>query len=389
MIHKLQQLANKPTRTIIGLMSGTSLDGLDIALCNVSGSGVKTLAEIKHFETIVYPEQLVNRLRNISKEDIQLRELTILHTELGKWMGQAVNKTLTKWNIFPGTVDLIASHGQTIYHAPSLHTAQQTHSTLQIGDADQIAATTGIITIADFRMKHIAAGGQGAPLAGYADYLLFANHSKDVVLVNIGGIANFTFIPSSKQNKICCSDSGPGNNLMDFWMRTQKNSRYDLNGQTAQQGNVCVPLLNKLSAHPFFNLPFPKTTGPEMFSSAWLEDIIRNEVEGELSNEDIMATLNMFTAQSIAQAIKQNTHGVNTDIYFSGGGLHNKTLMKNLKILLPGFQFCRWEEKGILPDAKEALLFALLANECVSGNPSTFTDTGLIAVSMGKISFPT
>lgn len=387
MINKLQIIATKPTRNIIGLMSGTSLDGLDIALCNISGSGKSTKAKISYFTTINYPIPLVTAIREISAEHISLKSLTALHTTLGNWMGNATNKALKQWGVTKDEIDLIASHGQTIYHIPGANNNNQP-ATLQIGDADQIAATTGITTISDFRMKHIAAGGEGAPLAGYGDYLLFSNSEKDIVLINIGGIANFTILPADEGKPICCSDMGPGNTLMDAWMRNNENLPYDKDGSIAARGIVYTPLLEKLLAHPFFKLPFPKSTGPEMFSYHWLQEGVIHSGASTLSSADIMATLNVFTARCIAQALLHNITTKNIEVFISGGGLWNLTLLKNIRELLPNYHLKSMSDTGILPDAKEALLFAILANECISGTANTFTGTGLLPVKMGKISFP-
>ena len=224
-IQKLYDIANKPCRLIIGLMSGTSLDGLDIALCSIEGNGVNTKLHLLNFETIPYLDDFKSEIRTIfSRKQIDLEKLCLLNPWIALQHAQMINTCLQKWNIKNTEVDLIASHGQTIYHAPQrLHQQQKFgNATLQIGDGDHIAVATGIITISDFRQKNIAAGGEGAPLAVYGDYLIFGKSGEDRVLLNIGGIANFTYLPGVNENeKILCSDIGPGNTLMDAYIQEQ------------------------------------------------------------------------------------------------------------------------------------------------------------------------
>ncbi|MEO7265189.1 MAG: anhydro-N-acetylmuramic acid kinase, partial [Ferruginibacter sp.] len=197
----LYNISNKPSRTIIGLMSGTSLDGLDVVLGRVSGNGLKTNFELQEFETVPYDEDFRNEIKSIfSKKHVELEKLTLLNPWVALYHGSIINSLLKKWKINNSDIDLIASHGQTIYHAPkSLHKHEKFgNATLQIGDGDHLAKATGIITLSDFRQKNIAAGGEGAPLAVYGDYLLFADEEENRLLLNMGGIANFTFLPAGK-----------------------------------------------------------------------------------------------------------------------------------------------------------------------------------------------
>jgi anhydro-N-acetylmuramic acid kinase len=204
-------------------MSGTSLDGLDIALCEIKGNGIDTKLSLLKFDHINYEDDYKEEVRKIfSKKTIELEELCLLNEWIGIKHAAIVNACLQKWNVPNENVDLIASHGQTIYHAPkNLHHRQKFgNGTLQIGDADHIAVHTGIITISDFRQKHIAAGGEGAPLAAYGDFILYSEKDRDVMLLNIGGIANFTYLPAGAGfDKIICSDIGPGNTIMDAYAR--------------------------------------------------------------------------------------------------------------------------------------------------------------------------
>ncbi len=204
-IEKLVQVAGKQKRTIIGLMSGTSLDGLDVALCTLEGSGLQTKLSISNFETVAYDQDFREEVKSVfSKETVNLQKLCLLNEWIAGKHAKMINDCLAKWNMTAAEVDLIASHGQTIYHAPySLHGLKKFgNGTLQIGDGDHLAVSTGIITLSDFRQKHLAAGGEGAPLAAYGDFILFSDDSTNVILLNIGGIANFTFLPKYAESGI-------------------------------------------------------------------------------------------------------------------------------------------------------------------------------------------
>ena len=391
-IFNLYNTAQKESRLIIGLMSGTSLDGLDIALCNFKGSGTHTEMQLLHFETISYNEEFKNEIKTIfSKENISLQKLTLLNAWVGLQHGNMVNNFLQKWNIKKKEVDIIASHGQTIYHAPkTLHELSTFgNATLQIGDGDHIAVTTGIITLSDFRQKNIAAGGEGAPLAVYGDFLLFSKAGEDRILLNIGGIANFTFLPGDKKSSnILCTDVGPGNTMMDAYVQKHFPGKYfDESAAIALEGNIDESLLSALKKHAFFKTDFPKTTGPELFNLNYLIAAQAKSNSNNLSKNDVMATLNKFTADMIVAAITESITNKNVVVYSSGGGMHNPLLMQNIKEQLPEIDLKTTEDLGINPDAKEAILFAVLANEALCGGKTDFGD-GAPSVSMGKISFP-
>ena len=393
-IQKLTEIASKDERIIIGLMSGTSLDGLDVAICKIKKNGFDTEVTVQHFETVEYDSPFRNKLKETCfKENISLKNLTLLNKLIGECHAEIIKDLLKKWNISNANIDLIASHGQTVYHTPSHPDMESGHgsATLQIGDGDQIAVQTGITTISDFRQKHIAAGGEGAPLAVYGDLLLFGEKENNIVLLNIGGIANFTFIPAGVSGKIISSDIGPGNTLMNQWtVHNFSDQFYDKDALIAMNGNVSKPLLDALQKHSFFNIPFPKTTGPELFNLEFLNTAIKHSGINDLNAGDIMATLNKFTADIICNSLQPYAKNNNTKLYISGGGTHNPLLMQYLIENLNHFIITDINTKGISPDAKEAVLFAILANECVAGNPDTFKNISdlIPAVSMGKISFP-
>lgn len=393
-LHKLTSIAAKQTKRIIGLMSGTSLDGLDIALCEINGHGSECKLELIGFTTIEYKDSFRDKIKTIfSKQQVNLEQLCVLNEWVGLEHAKMINEQLKKWKATAEDIDLIASHGQTIYHSPkSMRPASEYgNATLQIGDGDHIAVSTGIITISDFRQKNIAAGGEGAPLAAYGDYLLFANSDEPVVLLNIGGISNATFIPATAQFKdIVCTDIGPGNTLMDQWIQQHTDWKFDKDAYYAQQGSINENLLSALKADPFFDLPVPKTTGPELFNIDYIKQTIQKANLEKITWQDVLATLNYFTASVIASTIiKFSTEKVNPSILISGGGLHNPLLLEHLHQLLPGYSIGSTSDKGIHPDAKEAILFALLANELISGENSFGEGApGFPAVGMGKISFP-
>ncbi len=392
-VANLYILAQKPQRLIIGLMSGTSLDGLDVALCRVTGSGTQTQTEVVAFETVPYSENTKQNIREVfSRKQIELEWLTLLNAWIGRLHADMILACLQKWNYDPQAIDLIASHGQTVYHAPkSLHQRNDfPNATLQIGDGDHIAVQTGIITVSDFRQKHVAAGGEGAPLAVYGDYLLFSKAGEDRMMLNMGGISNFTYLSGDLDAaKMFSTDVGPGNTLIDACMRLHYNQPFDANGQIAATGTVNGALLAALLHHPFFEAPFPKTTGPELFSIAYVQQAqIRSSTE-DILPQDLIATLTRFSAQGIAEAIQRGFAFGKPTIYMSGGGMHNPVLVQHLKQLLPGILFKTTADLHILPDAKEAVLFAVLANETVAGGTVNFGNRpGIPNVTMGKISFP-
>jgi anhydro-N-acetylmuramic acid kinase len=394
-IENLVKVASKPERMVIGLMSGTSMDGLDIALCLIKGAGESTQFELKAFTTIAYNNHFKENILSIfSKEMVALETLCLLNAWVGRQHGKMILDALTSWNITPDSVDMIASHGQTIYHAPkSLHpNSEYDPATLQIGDGDHIAVTTGILTLSDFRQKHIAAGGEGAPLAVYGDYLLCSHPTENRLLLNMGGIANFTYLAAGcSLDQVFSTDTGTGNTLMDAYTRSYFTPlAYDKDGAIAAKGKINNALLAELKAHSFFSLALPKTIGPELFNLEFLAKAQAASHTIGISPEDVMATLNRFSAETIADCINSSIpSGTTFNMYSSGGGMHNPMLMGHLKSLLPNATLYSSEVLGINPDAKEAILFALLANEAVAGTPLFAGGHATkIPTTMGKVSFP-
>lgn len=390
-IKKLYEISKKESRLIIGLMSGTSLDGLDIALCRIFGSGLNTKLELLAFDSFPYTSDFKKKLKQISfKIDNNLELITLINKELAVLHANMVNLFLKRNQLKNEEIDLIASHGQTIFHSPQRLRKQDScgHATLQIGDADQISVQTKIITLSDFRQKNVAEGKEGAPLVVYGDYLLFKSNNENRILLNIGGISNFTIIPKDGNfSAILSTDSGPGNTLMDQFIHQNDFSKfYDYNAEVALQGNINYSLLEALLDHSFFKQDFPKSTGPELFNLNYLNNALEKSFTSNISIPDIMATLNWFTAFTIAEAVNANTTSSQKyKLYFSGGGIHNPLLIQNLHQLLNNVEMYNFDQIGFNPDAKEAALFAVLANETIAGDYSIFDQTTL---SMGKISLP-
>ncbi len=429
-ILQLNKIAKKRKRLIIGLMSGTSLDGLDVALCSFSGSGQKTQVEVLAFETLGYDEAFKAEIRRVfAKKEIEFQHLVFLNEMIAERHAALVNQCLKKWKIMPEEVDLLASHGQTVFHAPRVFhgLANYPNASLQIGDGDHLAVRTGIITVSDFRQKHIAAGGEGAPLALYGDYFLFSKKGEERYLLNIGGIANFTYLPATQDpTKAFATDTGPGNTLLDAFARELFGVPYDEGARLASNGRVDERLLEILKSDPFFAKPLPKTIGPELFSLEWVKAAIAhppsaslrrvNLPKGNPNPYDVMATLTRLTADTIAEAILRTMnyevgtmndelgtrnempgaktekfilHSSNFIVYLSGGGAHNPLIVKYLKEKLPEFKIQQMKKLGIDGDAKEAVLFAVLANETVAGRVGEGSVLGGIPMlGMGKVSFP-
>ncbi len=393
-IQALYLRANKDKRLVIGLMSGTSMDGLDIALCAISGSGKETSVEVLQFKTASYTADFRAKIKAIfSKTEVNLQLVCLMNEHIARVHAQLINEAIEEWGYKSHDIDFIASHGQTIFHAPqSLHKLPDyPNGTLQIGDGDHLAVKTGIITLSDFRQKHLAAGGEGAPLAVYGDYLIFSKKGENRVMLNIGGIANFTYLPGSMDaTAVFSTDVGPGNTLMDQYVQKYYNQFYDADGAIALSGTLNEGLLKALLEEDFFEAPLPKTTGPELFSLDYLYLAQKKSSTKHLKPEDVMATLCHFSCRSIVAAIgKCFGEAGGYSIYISGGGMHNPMLTGLLKASLPQAVWLTTASLNVHPDAKEAVLFAVLANESLCGNPIGFgSRQGVPSVCMGKISLP-
>jgi len=397
-ISALYEIAQKKSRKIIGLMSGTSLDGLDLALCEVSDSGGDTVVKILEFETVDYSEDIKTEIRKVfAKKTIDFQHLVLLNAWIANLHAEMINDCLLKWNVPANEVDLVASHGQTVLHAPKfLHQQEKfPNATLQIGDGDHIAVKTGIITLSDFRQKHVAAGGEGAPLAVYGDYLLFSKKGENRIMLNMGGIANFTYLPASQNaEEVFVTDTGTANTLIDSCTKHYfPEKSYDKDAEIAQSGIINQELLSELKSNAFFKKSFPKTIGQELFNFDFVHSALLKLGLTNISASDLLATLTRLSAETIAEAILFVVKNTGTPlaeftVYMSGGGARNPLLVKWLQELV----CCTFEKSdvlGISGDAKEAVLFAVLANETVAGGNYNFgSKKGIPSVTMGKISFP-
>jgi len=382
-LSRLLAVAQQPSRRIIGLMSGTSLDGLDVALCRCTGHGAALHVALEQFATVPYEAAFQARLRAISQPLVDLEEVVLLNAEVARRHAATVLACLAEWGVGPAEVDVLASHGQTIWHAPRHQHGRADfphHATLQIGDGDHLAVGTGIITLADFRQKHVAAGYEGAPLAPFADELLFRQPGVNRLLLNLGGIANFTLLPADG-GPTQATDTGPGNTLLDAVVRLHyPGQAYDEGGRLAAQGQPHAGLLAALRSHSFFSEPFPKTTGPELFSSAYLAKNQGLTATESLPAPDLLATLVELGAGAVAAGVRHYLGPTPAaEVLVSGGGAHNAALLAALARHLPGTHLRSTAEAGVPPDAKEAVLFAVLANEVLAGSGK---------LGLGKISLP-
>lgn len=348
----------------IGLMSGTSLDGLDMAYCEIHGCYTETKVSLLKFGEAKMPDSLKGKILKACTKDLSSTPLVCsLNFEVGSWMGKAVRHFMDENGLKAEDVDFISSHGQTIWHQPAEENGYA-RSTLQIGEPAEIAWQTGVKVISGFRTMDMAAGGEGAPLVPYADFILYRSHEKNRTLLNIGGISNVTFLPADcKEEDVMAFDTGPGNMMIDEAMRQLYGLEYDDSGRTAASGSVNADLLQELMNMPYIHAEPPKSTGREMFgkdaTDAWLAG------HRDQKNEDLIATLTAFTADSISENIRSflNPHGHTDELLVGGGGAHNETLMRRLAQDLPGTEVVSQDEIGFSSDAKEAVAFVILGNE--------------------------
>ena len=330
----------------IGLISGTSLDAIDAALVEFNPEPILIAS---HSEPI--PPALKHTLFNfITPGFNELDQLGQADVELGYSFARAAQQLLQKTDLKPTDITAIGSHGQNVRHRPNL----KPPFTLQIADPTIIAAETGIPTVADFRRADLAQGGQGAPLAPLFHHEFMRDSANNRAIVNIGGIANVTLLPKNSDS-ILGFDTGPGNGLLDAWIKQHKNLDYDANGQWARSGKINTHLLEKCLADPYFQLLPPKSTGKEYFNLEWL-----NAASINAPPEDIQATLIELTAKSIVNAIASQ-HWNEAEMIIYGGGVHNTFLLERLAALAPNYALLQSDQAGIAPDWLEAMLFAWLA----------------------------
>jgi anhydro-N-acetylmuramic acid kinase len=341
----------------IGLMSGTSLDGVDAVLVSFYDSTPKLLSSYSHS----IPEELQRKLIDFTHPNWQgsIAQIGTFHQQLGKLFADASIALIQKSNVEPKNIQAIGSHGQTIWHQPE----GDFPFSLQLGDANLICEATGITTVADFRSRDIAAGGQGAPLVPAFHHNALSHPDLNRVVLNIGGIANISVLPSQASNKAVMGfDTGPGNGLIDAWIRYHKNVNFDRNGDWARSGAIQTKSLNILLDDPYFSLPAPKSTGKEFFNLNWLENTLKSSLKNH-KPEDIQATLTELTALTIAN----NINKLCDELFICGGGIHNQFLIERLKYHLPKILIRSTLELGIDPDWMEAIAFAWLAKQTMEG----------------------
>ncbi len=356
---------------IVGLISGTSADGIDAAVVEIQGEPPSLAVKLRSFTFVPYTaEQRQQVFALFDPQTSQVDTICQMNFAIGEWFARAALDAVANAGLLPAEVHLIASHGQTIYHCMEPDTPVR--STLQIGEAAVIAERTGITTIADFRVADVAAGGQGAPMVSYVDWLLYRNPSKSRGLQNIGGIGNVTYLPtSSNPQQVLSFDTGPGNMIIDYLAQrmTRGAQTFDIDGNLAAQGKVNQSLLEELMRHPYFDQPLPKTTGREQFGAFFGEQVWDRGQRIGLSGVDLIATATAFTAASIAESYRRYLPALPEEVIVGGGGANNPVLLEMLRSYLPSASILRQEDLGFSSDAKEAVAFAVLGHETLHGRP--------------------
>lgn len=357
---------------VIGLMSGTSGDGIDAALCEINGAPPQLSARILAATTTPYSVDLRQRILDAcAPETGTVDALCRLNVELGEQFSVVILELLKSADVKPSEVDLIGSHGQTVWHnvAPDGHVT----ATLQITEGAVLAERTGITTINNFRARDVAVGGQGAPLTAYADWLLLRHPDHWRAVQNIGGMGNVTFLPplSDMTSTPLAFDTGPGNALIDMAVShlTEGAQSYDRDGEMARSGKIDAAWLEDMMGHPYFERQPPKTTGRELFGTAAALQWVEEGIERRIQPADIVATLTALTALSIAEAYRQFGPKHLGEIIIGGGGARNPVLMEMLARQFGDAPVLPHDAIGISADYKEALVFALLAYETWHARP--------------------
>jgi anhydro-N-acetylmuramic acid kinase len=367
-IHLRSSVVKKKAMKILGLMAGTSLDGIDAALCEIEGTGAALKAQLLTFECVPYAQELRERLLRAGNNEADVREVARLDVEVAQAFASAANLVFD----LHGRAELIASHGQTICHLP------EDGVTLQIGEGQVLAERTGVTVVSNFRPRDLACGGQGAPLVPYADWVLLRHPTKNRVVLNIGGIANCTILPSGcSLDEVRAWDTGPGNMLLDLAAKRTFGWDYDPGGSMAH-GLEVEELVSRALQHEFFERHPPKSAGREQFGDEFLDrfEAASSEIENReagleensWSAHDLLANLTRFSARSIAESVRRfSGFGADFEMIVGGGGVHNQTLMKMLREEIAPAPLLTLEEVGLNSDAKEALAFAILGSETLRG----------------------
>lgn len=379
-IQQLSALSAKPSRRIAGVMSGTSVDSIDVAICSILGSGPSASVVLSSLYTHKYPADLQARVRALKETTI--KEVSELHLALGRLFGEAVNEAIaasTKNKLESLPVDLIGCHGQTVYH----HSRQGMRSTLQLGSGEAVAEVTGLPVVFDFRARDVAAGGEGAPLTPYADSILFRASDESKAVLNLGGIANITLL-SPDTARIFGFDCGPANAPLDRLARilSRGSASADVDGAWARAGTVNHRALKSLlDEDSFVNLPPPKSTGFEMYGDGFVQRLISLH-EGGIPSNDCLATAVEFVVHGIGRAVELSKRDPK-ELIIAGGGLRNPFLIERLRSRLPNIDLVGSDKYRVPPEAREAMAFALFANEWLMGTAvSQPAITGLCAPRM-------
>lgn len=396
----LEALSAKGIHRVVGMMSGTSVDGVDAALIELSREGGAPRVKLLAFENIPYPQGVRERVFELFRpETSTVDRIGYMNFLLGELYARAALSVIAKAGLTSADVDLIGSHGQTIWHEPE---ARETDGmpiryTVQIGEGAVIAARTGIPTVSDFRVADMAVGGQGAPLVPFSEYLLYRREDESILLQNIGGIGNMTVLPAgATPEQVFAFDTGPGNMIIDAVAAAISGGRLkcDVNGGIAARGKVDEELLARLQKDEYYARRPPKTTGRERFGTQYAQRILGDRARHPISDEDLLATVTYLTAWSIFDACERFALPVckPAELIVGGGGSYNKTLLKDLSGLFGtrGIAVRTQEDLGFNSDAKEAVAFALMADCFVRGEANVLPSvTGASAASvMGKLSLP-
>lgn len=374
---QLERIIRKKEKFVVGLMSGTSVDSVDAVLVKIRGSGVSTRFKQIAFHSLSYPKGFkAFVVKNSQTRSSSVNSISHLNILVAHFFADAVIALAKKANVPLRNIDLIGSHGQTIHHLPALQKifGKNIRSTLQIGDPSTIAKLTGIVTVGDFRTGDMALGGQGAPLVPYFDFIAFRSSKKDRALLNIGGISNITLLKKNcSLNDVVAFDTGPGNMIIDALMKHFYKKEFDKNGIIAERGKIIPSLLRSLMRHQYFRASIPKSTGRELFGDTFVKNILH--LSSKQKKEDVIATVAEFTASTIYDQFnrflrKRLNEKKLDELIISGGGSKNTAIVNSLRRYFSPTVIITSDSLGISSDAKEAICFAVLANETVSGKPS-------------------
>lgn len=375
---RLHQVMSKDSRIVVGSMSGTSADGVDVVIVHLKGHGRNIRWRILASRVIPYPPELKKRVLRCS-EGGSVEDVCLLNYVVGISFARAIMRTLDESGIKKSEVDLVGSHGQTVYHMPEYLKVGdiETRCSLQVGSPAVIAEHVGLITVGDFRCRDIAVGGHGAPIISYVDWALLTSDRTGRLVQNIGGIANVTVLPPrATLSEVYAFDTGPGNMVIDEVMRILYGVEYDVDGETARRGNVDSNLLRELMDHWFIKAKPPKTAGRREFGRRFAEYAIRKGLKIGLSKQDIVATVTALTVESIVynydRFVLRSSSRKYTEVIVGGGGTKNRFIMERLRDELKerGLRLLTHEDLGIDSKFKESLGMAILAHEALSGIPN-------------------